>query len=152
MNRRERCKLDGDYFEGIFKNRVERRGYHWVKSTEYEDIHKHIDCYVNGKGVDVKGNRHLDTIWLEYKNVLGKNGWLLGEADLIAFHISEMDMFSLFYRKDLLDFVCKNVNIAEVTEDKSHHLKAYSRSRFGRNDLLIKVKFETIKHLEKGRL
>ena len=105
MDRRKRCKLDGYYFENLFKQRVLSRGLNWVNSSDYDDIYKHIDCYVNGKGVDVKGNRHLETIWLEYTNVTGKRGWLRGDADFIAFHVSELDKFLLFQRDDLLDFV-----------------------------------------------
>ena len=152
MDRRKRCRVDGDNFEELFKQRIKDRGYHWVKSTEYEDMYKHIDCYVNGKGVDVKGNRHYSTIWLEYTNVRGDKGWLKGEADFIAFHISENDKFSIFRRLDLLDFVEKNVDLNDVIDDKRHHLRAYSRRRFGRKDLLIKVRYEDISHLEKGKL
>ena len=76
---------------------------------------KHIDCYVNGYGVDVKGNRHLETIWLEVKNVNGNKGWLQGDAYYIAMFVMELDCFSIYKRTDLLNYI-KRKNTKEYTE------------------------------------
>ena len=73
----------GNDAENKFKNLMETRGNTCVKSNRNDDIKKHIDFYVNQFSVDVKGNRHLQTVWLEIKNVKGDKGWLQGEADLI---------------------------------------------------------------------
>ena len=67
---------EGTDTENRFKTLLESEGYKVTKSNKQDDIHKHIDFYVNGFGVDVKGKRYTNTIWLEIQNVRGKNGWL----------------------------------------------------------------------------
>ena len=54
-NRFDYCKKLGNSFEEDFKNRVINSKLTYRKSTKKEDWYKHIDCYVNGFGVDVKG-------------------------------------------------------------------------------------------------
>ncbi len=145
-SRLKRCALDGDNFESIFRDKVISLGLRFDKSTKEDDWYRHIDCYVDGYGVDVKGNRHLDTIWLEYSNVNGNKGWLRGEAKYIAMRISELNCFSIYNRIDLLDFV--KLNVKEKTTDKREYLKFYTRERWGKKDLVAKVRYSDIKHLE----
>jgi len=149
-SRLQRCQVDGDYFEHLFAQKVQAMGLNFQKSSKEEDWYKHIDCYVNGYGVDVKGNRHLKTIWLEYTNVNGNLGWLRGDAKYIAMHINELDCFSIFYRMDLLLYIEKNV--FETTDTKQDYLKFYSRVKWGKKDQLIKVKYSNIEHLEITKL
>ena len=146
QERLDRCQKDGDYFEDLFKQKVESRGLRYNKSTQEDDWYKHIDCYVNGYGVDIKGNRHLETIWLEYTNVNGNKGWLRGEALYIAMHIKELDAFSIYYREELLKFVEENVQ--EETTYKNDYFKFYTRKKWGKKDMVVKVRYEDIKHLE----
>ena len=72
----DQCKKDGDYFESLFESRIKSLGLTFKKSSQKDDWYKHIECYVNGYGVGVKGNRHMETIWLEVTNVNGNKGWL----------------------------------------------------------------------------
>ena len=132
--------------ENLFEKIMQQRGNKVIKSSKHDDIHKHIDFYVNGFGVDVKGGRHLECIWLETTNVLGNDGWLNGEADFIAFDIVELNSFSIYNRNDLLNFTKA---ITEITETKEDFLKIYSRTKWGRKDQLIKCRYNDIKHLEK---
>jgi len=149
-SRLHRCSVDGDNFESMFMDKVISLGLKFNKSTKQDDWYKHIDCYVNGYGVDVKGNRHLDTIWLEYSNVNGNKGWLRGEAQYIAMHIHELDCFSIYNRIDLLDFIESNVK--EKTTNKGEYFKFYTREKWGKKDLVVKVKYSDIKHLELRRI
>ena len=144
------CIKDGNYYESLFKERVIDSGYKWDISTLEDDMYKHIDCYVDGYGVDVKGNRHLDTIWLEYTNVKGNEGWLRGEAHYIAMNIKELDCFSIYKRVDLLRFVLDNVS--KTTTDKTDYLMYYTREKWGKKDKIVKVKYKDIKHLELKKL
>lgn len=146
QERLDRCQRDGDYFEDLFKQKVESKGLRYNEATQEDDWYKHIDCYVNGYGVDIKGNRHLETIWLEYTNVNGNKGWLRGEALYIAMHINELDAFSIYYRQELLKFVEENVQ--EETTYKNDYFKFYTRKKWGKKDMVVKVKYEDIKHLE----
>tara|TARA_R110002072_G_C7636964_1_gene507434 strand:- start:78 stop:548 length:471 start_codon:yes stop_codon:yes gene_type:complete len=144
--RYSQCEKDGNYFEELFKSKILNLGYRFKKSTQKEDWFKHIDCYVNGYGVDVKGNRHLDTIWLEVLNVNGNKGWLQGQAYYIAMFIKELDFFSIYKRIDLLNFIKKNTT--QYTETKKDYNKFYTRKKWGKKDILVKFKYNDIKHLE----
>ena len=134
----------GKKTEELFNKIMIERGNTCIKSSRYDDINYHIDYYVNEIGVDVKGNRHLDTIWLELKNVKGLDGWLNGRAKFIVFDVIELKSFCFFYRIDLLDYVS---NINEIAENKKDYKKLYTRK--DRKDVLVKVKYDDIKHLQK---
>lgn len=144
--RYQQCKKDGDYYESLFKDKVISLGLRYNKATQKEDWYNHIDCYVNDFGVDVKGNRHLETIWLEVKNVNGNKGWLQGKAFYIAMFIKELNAFSIYKRLDLLNHI-KN-NTKEYTEYKKEYNKFYSRKKWGKKDILVKYRYNDIKHLE----
>ena len=124
---------------------MEARGHVVTPATRSENIFKHIDFYVGDLSVDVKGNRHLDCIWLEITNVRGNKGWLKGEAMYIAFDIAELSSFAIFKREDLLEFVMENVT--EYSQNKNEFMKFYTRAAWGKEDLLVKVRFDHIKTL-----
>jgi len=115
------------------------------KSSPYEDKNYHIDYYINGGSFDIKAKRHLKTIWLEKKNINGNDGWLLGKVQYIAFDILELKCFCIFKRIDLYNHI-KNIN--EYTTNKFEYNKIYTRSKWGKKDEIIKVKYEDIKNLE----
>ena len=46
--RLDQCKKDGDYFESLFKSRVEDLGLTFKQSSQQDDWYRHIDCYVDG--------------------------------------------------------------------------------------------------------
>lgn len=138
---------EGRKAEQVFSDLMIERGATCVKSSKHDDIHKHIDFYVDGHGVDVKGNRHLDCIWLELINVRGKRGWLNGEADYVVFDVKELGAFCFFYREDLLEAVR---GIHKIAKSKGEFYKLYTRE--GRLDVLVKVHYDYIKHLELSRV
>jgi len=144
--RLESCKIDGDSFEDLFKQKIISKKLRYQKSSQKDDWYGHIDCYVNGYGVDVKGRRRLEEIWLEYTNVNGNKGWLMGKAMYIAMFIKELNAFSIYYRKDLLRFIEKNVQ--EETTNRQDYLKFYTRKKWGKKDMIVKVRYTDIKHLE----
>jgi len=144
------CAKDGKYFEKLFKEKVLSNNLKWKEATKEEDWYKHIDCYVNGYGVDIKGNRHLETIWLEHTNVNGNKGWLRGDAYYIAMFIMELNCFSIYKRYDLLNYVNKNTK--GESNNTLEYLKFYTRRKWGKKDKVVKVKYDYIKHLELKKL
>ena len=126
---------------------MEQKGYTVEKTTAYDDMQRHIDFYVNDQSVDVKGNRHLECIWLELKNVRGKDGWLNGSATYIVMDIKELGQFIFFLREDLLNY-CLKIN--ETTYSKWDFNKIYTR--YGRKDEIIKVRYDDIKNLQVGNI
>ena len=145
-----KCQKDGNFYEKLFKDKILSLGLTYEKSTQKDDWYKHIDCYVNSYGVDVKGNRHLETIWLEVKNVNGNKGWLQGDAFYIAMYIIELKKFSIYKRLDLLNYI--KTNTKEYTESKKDYNKFYTRKKWGKKDILVKYKYDDIKHLEITKL
>jgi len=101
-----------------------------VKSSREDDMHKHIDYYIDmgthEYSVDVKGNNAPYEIWLEIKNVIGKNGWLYGDATHIAFDMPEMNGFVLVETKLLREYVSKNVKKEFVNKGNAYK-KLYNR-------------------------
>jgi hypothetical protein len=136
----------GDRIEDMFVNLMSSKGFDVVAANDNDNMFKHIDFYVNGLGIDVKGGRHDECIWLETVNVRGNNGWLNGEADYICFHFEKHNAFRMFRRDDLLAFVLDNVT--ETTTNKSDFLKYYTREKWGKKDKIVKVKYDHIKHLK----
>lgn len=134
---------EGKRAEQKFMELMLARGHKCVKTNRKEDMQKHIDFYVNDIGIDVKGNKRLESIWLELKNVKGDKGWLLGKAEIIVFDIVELQSFCFFKRKDLYLFV---KNITEVAKDKNDYMKLYTRK--DRQDVIVKVTYNNIKHLQ----
>lgn len=122
---------------------MKKRGNKCIKSSSTDDIKKHIDFYVNDIGVDIKGNRNLDCIWLEITNVKGEDGWLLGESKFIVFDIIELKSFCFFDRLELYNFV---KDITEIAKDNTEYMKLYTRK--DRQDVIVKVKYKDIEHLQ----
>ena len=116
----------GKKTEEHFKELMISRGNKCVSSYN-DDLYKHIDFYVNGYGVDVKGKRRLNSIWLEIVNVRGYDGWLKGEADYIVFDFLDLNAYSVFKRKQLLKLVS---NVTETTNSSKDYMKIYGRSEW----------------------
>ena len=59
--------------------------------TEEEDYSEHWDVEINGIKIDVKAIKKDDENihFVEFKNVLGKKGWLYGDADGFAFETKD---------------------------------------------------------------
>jgi hypothetical protein len=160
-----KCSSIGFNAERLFASLAKSRGYRVEDATKHENIYKHIDLklYVfnPNKGhedvisVDVKAQKktnrndssfNSEWTWVEFRNVSGKHGWLLGEATHIAFERS--GDFVSFPRKNLLRWVKQKIadeNGGKITikalslSASGAKYKFYKRS--GREDLLAQIKF-----------
>lgn len=141
-------RLDEDFVMDAVKHTL---GGEVERSTKYEDINKHVDFWWDSPrkgriGIDVKGvkknsrsdNTNDDTIhWLELDNVQGKNGWLKGNAEYIAFRTFTN---ILFVKRDrLLSFTLECVKNKDVVNYNPNECYVPYR-RKGRLDLIVKVK------------
>ena len=134
---------EGRKAENAFKKLMDSRGNICIKSSKEEDMYDHIDFWLNEVPIDVKGNRHLNCIWLELVNVHGKKGWLQGKSKYIVFDIVELTSFCFFETQKLYKWAKQ---IERKAKNKSEFNALYTRKN--RKDVLIKVKYETIKNLE----
>ena len=131
-----------------------------AKASRSEDINDHIDFWWDSPrkgriGVDVKGLHRSsrgskdfdDTIhWLELRNVQGKDGWLMGKAEYIAFRTKAKILF--VKRSKLLSFALESIKGKEVTTyTPSECYVPYTRSRYGRDDLMLKARNEDLDKL-----
>ena len=142
-NRRSYNLEVGNKAEILFHKLMVSRGNKCVKASKDVDIHHHIDFYVNDLGVDVKGNRKMDSIWLELQNVIGNDGWLKGKADYIVFDMVELNSFAFFPRKSLYDHV---KDIKEKSTTHRDYMRLHNVK--GRKDIIVRTKYSDIKHLQ----
>lgn len=154
QERRDYSRSVGNAVEQQFIDACLKIGYVCEKTTDNVDIYKHIDFYIyrpNGTftSVDVKGGNHPKTIWVEFKNVSGNNGWLYGESEYIAFHLPELVSFLMIKRLALVER-CENiVEKVFVSKDESHK-KLYTRK--DRKDVISKLYLEDIEDIIKYKL
>lgn len=142
-------RLDEDFVMDAVKHTL---GGDVMRSTKDEDINQHIDFWWNSPkrgwiGIDVKGiskSKRSDVSfddsihWLELQNVQGKDGWLKGKAEYIAFKTSSKIIF--VKRDRLLSFALESIKDKEVVYDTpSECYVPYKRKKWGRDDLALKA-------------
>lgn len=130
---------EGESAELAFKKILESKSHTFREATKAEQL-RHIDFIItmpNGAEVkyDVKARKRVnrqdnnhndDLIWLEFKNVAGKKGWLYGEADYMVFE-REKD-FLVVSRAKLIEFAEKKCDLTKIATKSSEALyAAYQR-------------------------
>jgi hypothetical protein len=148
-------KRIGRACEALFVLTAESLGFEVVKSSVSDDMTKHIDFYLffdgqGGWGVDVKGKNKHDEIWCEFKNVKGNKGWMLGEADIIAFDMPTSNGFCIVDRQELLSF-CLDFVSGEIVDNK-HDAYGKIYTRKGRKDEITKIKMSDLEQLKSFRV
>jgi|TARA_R110000824_G_scaffold356208_2_gene543412 hypothetical protein len=158
---------EGEQGEKRFKNIIESFGLLAREASFKENVHDHIDFFVNGEteklkdfkfSVDVKARKRKsrgsdryddEYTWIEFKNVQGKKGWLYGKADKIAFEVE--DGFLMIDREELVKWCEEKVDFKKsVRTAASATYKVYTRK--GRDDLITRIKTEDIRNLNSCRL
>ncbi len=146
----------GKKAEDNFVTYAEERGWAVTPATFQQNTREHFD-YVLTKDektikVDVKAEKRInrsdtqtqsDLIWLEFLNGSGNIGWLMGQADFIAFQ--EGSDYLIIPRQALADRADKLVTGKRVTSAGQALYNLYSR--FRRDDLLTMVKRSDIADL-----
>ena len=142
-------RLDEDFVMNAVKHTF---GGEVERSSKYEDTEKHVDFWWDSPrkgriGIDVKGlnknkrgdKQYDDSIhWLEIQNVQGKDGWLRGIAEYIAFKTNSNIIF--VKRDKLLDFALEVIKGKEVVYDTPKECYVpYKRLKWGRDDLSLKA-------------
>ena len=143
---------DGQKVEDSFAELLGQRDPNYKRATKQEQF-RHIDFHTFFGTIDVKAKKKLNRrdssgqnqyVWLEFKNVQGKTGWLCGETDVIAF---ERDNdFVLVQRSILLEMAKQKCNLNKrVLYSRDALYKGYQRK--GRKDLITIVKMSDILEL-----
>ena len=146
--RRQYSNQIGDITAKRFVEACEAIGYSCEKSDLNTDIYDHIDYFVtrlNGTtSVDVKGGNHPNTIWVEFKNVKGDNGWMYGKAEYIAFDMPELGGFVMVRTHELARLCEEIVEHVFVTKQEATR-KYYQRE--GREDVISRLELPDIQRL-----
>jgi len=139
----------GQEVEGQFANLLRKRDPDFRKASKSEQ-YMHIDYKCKFGTIDVKAKKRVnrsdnkeqdELIWLEFKNVQGKQGWLNSHVDIIAFE-REND-FVLAHRKNILYWAQRACNLNDVVQySKDALYKGYTRR--GRKDLISIVKISEL--------
>jgi len=123
MSKRHQAMRQGRFIEKRYmRARPKAR-----KASKEQDIFDHIDFFDEEGSVDVKGNNLPEEIWLEFKNVKGKEGWMYGRADWISFDLPEMGGFVTVLRKNLLDYALDVTDMSALVPKKQAYKKLYRR-------------------------
>ena len=120
-----------------------------------QEQYKHIDFFTYFGTIDVKSKKRIGRadvdeqetiVWLEYKNVQGRDGWLVSPfVDILAFERD--DDFILVKRKELQQMADELCNLDDMVDKSSDALyKGYTRK--GRKDLITQVKMKDVMKLE----
>ena len=143
-------RLDGNRAESEFVDAVLHRKPNTVvmKSSTDQDRNGHFDFLVNDYKVDVKARKNMGVLnhdfqkycVLELQDVYGKRGWLYGDADYIAFEIT--NFFVVCPRLELVDYVEKHVKDEFVIDSNDAINKKYTR--FGAVDIITAVPWDEI--------
>jgi len=140
MDRTGRASEQGATAESNFKKSID--GF-FGSNIELTGVHNgqfdHIDFRCNvSMDVDVKSIKDPETLWIEFKGISGKAGWLYGKATHFAFE--RRDEFQIVCKEDLIKLVDSLVDKdAHVSSPKACMYKMYSRKKYGRDDLLSKI-------------
>jgi hypothetical protein len=161
-----KCSREGHAAEKSFVQLAEDKSFEVTAATRKANMFSHIDFILTKAiegatdhvvlKVDVKSRKRTsrkdkrfndDWIWLEFRNVQGKNGWLKGESTHIAFERERE--FVLVPRENLFNWSKKaiaNHNGGEMTikcKAKSARDARYKYyTRWERDDLLTQVSYE----------
>lgn len=133
MGKRHQAMRQGRFIE----KRYMRARPKAVKATKEQDLFDHIDFFDEEGSVDVKGNNLPEEIWLEFKNVQGKAGWMYGKADWISFDLPEMNGFVTVLRENLLEYALRVTDMSELVQKRQAYKKLYRRK--DREDLITIV-------------
>lgn len=152
------CADMGFSAEKEFKRLAEEKGYS-VRVAGREEQFSHVDFILSKDGnewrIDVKGAKRVkrtdsevnyDTLWLEFKNGHGGEGWLVKEKGCEVIAFQQQNSFILVSRRELKELAEKLVDFNKlVTQSKNALYCIYKR--FGRQDKLTMIKVEDLKQL-----
>jgi hypothetical protein len=154
FDRTGECSETGYDAENLFISIAEKQGWKAVKADRKQQL-AHIDVFLSKEhyptyAIDIKARKKIkrsdsqasdEFIWVEFLNVAGKGGWLVGAAQYIAFE-REND-FVMVNRHLLWKLCLKIIDQNERVESSKDALyKIYQRK--GRKDEISIIKFSDI--------
>jgi hypothetical protein len=161
FDKNKECAIHGSNSEDLFEALAIKNGYRVRSATRDEQI-AHIDFILDAPAwknikVDVKArkktarqNKQFNDkwVWIEFKNVQGKDGWVYGSSNFIAFE--RKDDFVIVNRVTLRNWLSRSnaarFDLPPVKNSWEAKYRVYSRK--GRRDQLTQVKMSDILKLD----
>ena len=152
------CWSNGQQFEILLYDMFETRGYQVSRSSRDEDIFLHADMWLahydesyglEWLSVDAKALKRVARsdddasdkyTWVEWRNVKGRDGWLLDGADLIAFE--RLETVQIVRREELLSYCMATVSSHHVNSSRDALYHRYSRQ--GRSDEISLIDLDQV--------
>jgi len=119
--------------------------YPLARRATLQEQYKHIDWVCLAGSIDVKALKSKrrgtakdeDTIWVEFKNNVGKPGWLYGEQDFVAFEgLQDYIIVRTGLLRRLAEKLCNTTELVDSPREALY--KGYSRRN--RDDLISIIK------------
>jgi len=153
----EQSMKEGQESELKFSQLAKLRGFLVEPATGMEQF-DHIDFHLTSEEedgtmtamIDVKARKRINRnddefddewLWIEFKNVSGKLGWIHGLADFIAFETK--NSFVVSYRKELCDWCIDHVD-TKKTVSSAQEAEYIAYSRKGKQDLIARILTEDV--------
>jgi len=150
--------LDGANSEELFRVLAENRGYRVTDSTRLQQF-SHIDFWLekdnNKWSVEVKARKKVSRqsedyddskVWIEWRNVAGKDGWLVDENGAQILVFEQENEFLIVERKKLLE-LAKTLVDFNVIVDKAKKALNVTFRRFKRKDLLSLIECAKVREI-----
>lgn len=120
------------------------------RQSTREEQFEHIDWHTSIGTVDVKARKKMsrrgrlqdEYMWVEFRNTCGRDGWLFGKQDWVAFEM--IDGFNFVKTKDLLKIaneLCDTDTFVRTSKEALY--KAYQRK--DSDDVISMIRFSDLK-------
>jgi len=121
--------------------------------TREENMFEHWDVQYGSKKYDVKtikrinrySNKTSEFTWVEFTNVNGKNGWIFGKSDYIAFDL--MFKWVIIDREKLKNMVLSRLKDRTIRIKDSSPKTYLPYRRSGRDDTIVLVPVADIEEI-----
>jgi len=123
-----------------------------ITEATLEEQYKHIDWHTRIGTVDVKamkkisrsGSVQSEMIWIEFRNVIGRNGWVYGDQDWVAFEMP--DGFIFVRTIQLSELASKLCNTSDMVSTAREALyRGYQRK--GMRDVISMITVNDVKKI-----
>lgn len=134
-----------------------KKSYPEARPATLPEQYQSIDWICDKGTIDVKAMKRVATgspiqsefIWIEFRNNVGRKGWIYGEQDWLAFEAP--DRYIMVKRSDLAALAEKLCNLEDAVESAKDALyKSYTRKN--RKDVISMIRFSDLLKIDYSTL
>jgi Holliday junction resolvase len=154
FDRNGKNSLHGNSAEKLFEQILIKKGYVVRAATFAEQVNKHVDFFAEKDGkitaFEIKARKKTNRVdkeyddlllWIEFRSVAGRAGWIYGASDKLIFE--RLNDFVSIDRLKLVEICESKCDLTSlVTSAKDALYRGYQRS--GRRDIISMIKMTDI--------